>query len=273
MVPPVACAAMALLDRFRIDGKVAVVTGAGRGIGRACALALAEVGADVVCAARTQEEIDETAELVRGLDRRAVPVRCDVMERLDLEALVAATRAEFGRIDVLVNNAGGWPPRDALRTSEKSFEEAFRFNVTSAFVLTRLTVPRMVETAGGGSVVNISSRAGSMVLRGFAAYGTAKAALSFLTRELAAEFAPKVRVNAIEVGSVLTSALDYVASNEDIKREMEDKTPLKRLGAVDDIALACLYLATPASSWVTGKVLQVDGGLEHPQFEVPTEPL
>lgn len=264
---------MALLDRFRIDGQVAIVTGAGRGIGQGCALALAEVGANVVCGARTQEQIDDTAEQVRALGRRAIAVPCDVMERADLESLIGAALDEFGRIDVVINNAGGWPPRDALRTSEKSFEEAFRFNVTTAFLLTRLAVPKMVETAGGGSIVNISSRAGSMVLRGFAAYGTAKAALSWLTREMASEFAPKVRVNAIEVGSVLTSALDYVASNEEIKREMEAKTPMGRLGEVDDIALAALYLATPASSWVTGKVLQVDGGIEHPQFEVPTEPL
>lgn len=265
---------MPILERFRLpEGAVAVVTGAGRGIGRGCAMALAEVGADVVCAARTPEQIEETAERVRASGRRALPVRCDVMERADLEGLVEATLAEFGRIDVLVNNAGGWPPREALRTSEKSFEEAFRFNVTSAFLLTRLAVPKMVETAGGGSVVNISSRAGSIVLRGFAAYGTAKAALSWLTRELASEFAPKVRVNAIEVGSVLTSALDYVASNDEIKSEMEAKTPMGRLGEVEDIAAAAVYLATPASSWVTGKVFQVDGGIEHPQFEVPTDPL
>lgn len=264
---------MALLDRYRVEGQVAVVTGAGRGIGQGCALALAEVGAHVVCAARTEDQIEETASRIRAAGGQALPVRCDVMQRADLEALVEVAIGEYGRIDMLVNNAGGWPPREALRTSEKSFEEAFRFNVTSAFVLTRLAVPRMVETAGGGSVVNISSRAGSMVLRGFAAYGTAKAALSWLTRELASEFAPKVRVNAIEVGSVLTSALEYVASNDEVKREMEEKTPMKRLGEVDDIALAALYLATPASSWVTGKVLQVDGGIEHPQFEVPTEPV
>ena len=127
-----------LLDRFRLDGKVAVVTGAGRGIGAGCALAFAEQGANVVVAARTKEQVEGTAEQARKFGVKALPVVCDVMERADLEGLVAATMSEFGRADILVNNAGGTPPMEALHTSEAMFEEAFRFNVTSAFVLTRL---------------------------------------------------------------------------------------------------------------------------------------
>jgi 7-alpha-hydroxysteroid dehydrogenase len=261
-----------ILDRFRLDGQVAVVTGAGRGIGAAAALALADVGADVVCAARTAEQIEETAAAVRERGRRALAVPCDVMERAQLEALVAATLDAFGRVDVLVNNAGGWPPREALRTSERSFEEAFRFNVTTAFLLTRFCVPKMVETAGRGAVVNVSSRAGAIAQAGFAAYGTAKAALTFLTRELAQEFAPKVRVNAIEVGSVETSALEYVMTDDALRAEMERNTPMGRLGDVDDVAAAVVYLASPASAWVTGAVLRVDGGTEHPQFRMPVTP-
>jgi len=133
-------------------------------------------------------------------------------------------------------------------------------------------VPKMAE-GGEGAIVNISSRAGSMVQPGFAAYGTAKAALSFLTRNLASEFAPKVRVNAIEVGSVATSALDYVASDENIRNEMIANTPMRRLGEVEDVAACVLYLASAAGSWVTGKVFQVDGGIEHPQLTIPTTPL
>ena len=134
-----------ILDRFKLTDKIAIVTGAGRGIGRGIALGFAEVGAHVVCAARSVPQIEETAAEIRARGRRALPVQCDVMQREQLEQLVARTLAEFGRIDLLVNNAGGWPPKDALRTSEKAFEEAFRFNVTSAFVLTRLVVPHMVE--------------------------------------------------------------------------------------------------------------------------------
>jgi 7-alpha-hydroxysteroid dehydrogenase len=217
-------------------------------------------------------QIEETAALVRERGRRAIAVPCDVMERTHLERLVAATSAEFGRRDVRVNNAGGWPPKDALRTSEKAFEEAFRFNVTSAFLLTRLAVPAMLAT-GGGAIVNISSRAGSLVQPGFAAYGTAKAALSFLSQTLGAEFAPKIRVNAIAVGAVDTSALEIVMTDENLRREFERNTPMGRIGRVEDIAACAVYLASPAAAWVTGKVFEVDGGSEIPAFRFPTTPL
>jgi 7-alpha-hydroxysteroid dehydrogenase len=219
------------------------------------------------------EQIEETAELVRGRGRRALALRCDVTRPADLEGTVAAALAEFGRLDVLVNNAGGWPPRPALDTDAEFFEKAFRFNVSSAFQLTRLCVPRMVETAGGGAVVNISSRSGDMVQTAFVAYGAAKAALSFMTRNLAAEFAPKVRVNAISVGGVDTEALAVVTRSAAIRKQLEDNTPMKRIGRVEDIAACALYLASPAASWVTGKVFQVDGGTESPAIRVPTPPL
>jgi 7-alpha-hydroxysteroid dehydrogenase len=248
-----------ILDRFRLDDKVAVVTGAGRGIGQAIALAFAECGAHVVCSARSRDEIEATAERVRGFGRRALAVPCDVNERAQLEHLVAETTRELGRIDVLVNNAGGWPPKPALQTSEKYFEQALRFNVTSAFLLSRFAIPHMLER-DGGTIVNVSSAAGRLPMSGFVAYGTAKAALSFMTKELAIELAPRVRVNAIAVGSVETSALAPFL-DEDLRAKMESLTPMRRLGSVEDIALAALYLASPAGSYVTGKVLEVDGGL------------
>ena len=246
-----------ILDRFRLTDKVAIVTGAGRGIGAGCAAAFAELGAHVVCAARTREQIEETAAKVRAFGRRALVVECDVNQREHLERVVDATMKDLGRIDIVVNNAGGTPPQEALFTSEQMFEEAFHFNVTSAFVLTRLCVPHMLKTAGSGVVVNISSAAGRFPLAGFVAYSTAKAALSHMTRVLGHEFAPKVRVNAIAVGATETTALGQFL-DDDLRGKMEALTPMRRLGTVEDIALAALYLASPASSWVTGKIFEIN---------------
>jgi len=249
-----------LMDRFKLDGKVALVTGAGRGIGQGCALAFAEVGANVVCAARTPEQIGETADQARALGVEALAVPCDVSDSSQLENAVAKTLERFGRIDILVNNAGGSPPRPALDTSEEMFNRAFQFNVTTALNLTRMVVPHMLA-GDGGSVVNLSSTKDRLAQPGFAAYGTAKAALSALSRLLGQEFAPRVRVNAIAVGSIATSAL-LPFLDADTRSKMEALTPMARMGEVDDIALAALYLASPASSWVTGKIFEVDGGTE-----------
>ncbi len=262
-----------ILERFLLTDRVALVTGAGRGIGAGVAVAFAEAGADLVCAARTGSQLEETAARVRALGRRALVAPCDVTDPAQLERLASDALDHFGRLDVLVNNAGGTPPRAALDTSLAFFERAYRFNTTSAFLLTKLCVPRMVETAGGGAVVNVSSRAGGMVQTGFVAYGAAKAALNFATRVMAAEFAPKVRVNAIEVGGVETSALEVVVSNPELREELERNTPMQRVGQVEDVAACALYLASPASSWVTGKVFAVDGGVEAPAIQFPTKPL
>jgi len=261
-----------ILDRFKLTDQVAIVTGAGRGIGRGCALAFADAGADVVCAARTLEQIEETAAMVRERGRKAIAVPTNVVKTADLENLVETAAREFGRIDALVNNAGGWPPKPALKEDEEGLEKAFRFNVVQAFTLTRLCAPRMAES-GGGSVVNISSRAASMVQTAFVAYGAAKAALNMMTRNIAAELAPKVRVNAIESGGVETDALKVVLTNEAIRKQLEENTPMKRVGQVEDIAACALYLSSPAASWVTGKIFEVDGGAEAPAFLVPVPKL
>jgi 7-alpha-hydroxysteroid dehydrogenase len=261
-----------ILDQFKLDGKVAIVTGAGKGIGAGIALGLADAGADVVCAARTASDIESVAASVRDRGRQALAVPTDVTVTADLEALVASAVDAYGRVDILVNNAGGWLPRGVMETSEKAFEAALRFNVTSAFLLTKLCVEPMIAD-GGGAVLNISSRSASMVQPMFTAYATAKAALSMMTRAMAPELAPKIRINAIEVGGVETAGLAHVLTDDAVREQLENGTPMHRVGQVEDIAAAVVYLVSDASSWVTGKIFEVDGGVESPAFTVPFDRL
>jgi 7-alpha-hydroxysteroid dehydrogenase len=248
-----------LLDRFRLDGRVAIITGAGRGIGQAIAVGLAEAGARVVCAARTVAQIEATAEAARAHGGDALAIRCDVNDADSAKALVDATLAAYGRIDILVNNAGGHPPCPVLKLTDRSFEDAFRFNVGQALRLSRLAIPSLVQS-DAAAIVNISSAMSHLVDSGFVAYGTAKAALNHMTRLMACEFAPRIRVNALAVGAVETDALGLLFRTGNLREQMITQTPMARLGQPEDIALAALYLASPASSWITGKVLEIDGG-------------
>ena len=256
-----------ILDRFRLSDRVAVVTGAGRGIGAASAVALAEAGADVVIAARTSEQLEETAKRVAAVDRRAIVVVADLSDLEATAALAARAKEELGRLDVVVNNVGGAMPRPFLDTSPGRLEQAFAFNVATAHALTRAAVPVMLED-GGGSVVNISSAIGRVRGRGYLAYGTAKGALSHYTRLAAADLAPRIRVNAIAVGSVATSALEIVMQSDELREAIEAATPLGRLGQPEDIAAAVVYLSSPAGSFLTGKVLEVDGGIEEANMDL-----
>ncbi|MGW4127860.1 MULTISPECIES: SDR family oxidoreductase [Amycolatopsis] len=255
-----------ILDRFRLTDQVAVVTGAGRGIGAATAVALAEAGADVVISSRTETQLDDVAALVAATGRRAHVVPADLSDPAAAGELARIAAAEFGRLDLVVNNVGGTYPRPLLETTSDFLEEAFRFNVSTAHALTVAAAPSLLES--GGSVVNISSVMGRVTGRGFAAYGTAKAALAHYTRLAAADLAPKVRVNAISVGSVATSALEVVVGNDELRGRMEAATPLRRIGEAEDIAATVVFLASGAGRYVTGKIIEVDGGLQVPNLEL-----
>lgn len=258
-----------ILDRFRLDNSVAVVTGAGRGLGAAIAVAFAEAGADVVIAARTRSQLETVAEQVESTGRRAHIVTADLAHPEETAKLAAAAVEAFGRLDIVVNNVGGTMPNTLLTTSAKDLKDALTFNVVTAHALTSAAVPLMLAHSGGGSIINITSTMGRLAGRGFAAYGTAKAALAHYTRLAAMDLCPRVRVNAIAPGSILTSALDVVASNDELRKPMEQVTPMRRLGEPEDIAAAAVYLASPAGSYLTGKVLEVDGGITFPNLDLP----
>ena len=259
---------MSVLEMFAVADQVAIVTGAGRGIGAATAIALAEAGADVVISARTAEQLQETADAVSAAGRRAVVIPADLNDTANLGRLVDAAKSEFDRLDIIVNNVGGTMPIPLLDTTDKFLEEAFHFNVTTALALSRAAIPVMLET-GGGSIVNISSVMGRVAGRGYLAYGTVKAALAHMTRLMATDCSPRVRVNAIAVGAVATSALDIVMSNDELRSQMEGATPLGRIGDPREIAAGVLYLSSPAGAFITGKVLEIDGGTETPTLDMP----
>lgn len=258
-----------ILDKFRLDDRVAVVTGAGRGLGAAMALAFAEAGADVVIAARTQSQLDEVAEQIRGTGRRAHVVVADLAHPDETAKLADAAVEAFGKLDIVVNNVGGTMPGPLVTTSTKDLRDAFTFNVSTAHALTAAAVPLMLEHSDGGSIINVTSTMGRVAGRGFVAYGTAKAALAHYTRLAALDLCPKIRVNAIAPGSILTSALEVLATNDDLRTQMERATPMRRLGDPSDIAAAAVYLASPAASYLTGKTLEVDGGITFPNLDLP----
>ena len=269
-----------IMDLFQVTGRVAVVTGAGRGLGAAAAVALAEAGADVVISARSADQLAKVAAQVEAAGRRALVIPADLSD-LDAAAGLASAAADaFGRLDIVVNNVGGAMPRPFPATKPRHLEAAFHFNVAVAHALTQAAIPHLLAAAGEGvpagagegapasAVINISSAVGRTAGRGYLAYGTAKAALAHYTRLAAADLAPRIRVNAIAVGAAATSALDIVLTDDGLRGQMEQATPLRRIGDPQEVAAAVVFLASPASGYITGKILEVDGGIERPNLDL-----
>jgi 7-alpha-hydroxysteroid dehydrogenase len=256
------------LSLFRLDGRVALVAGAGRGIGAATALALADAGADVVLLSRTPDQIEAVAETVRGLGRRALAIPTDASDPDQVATAVGRTVEELGRLDVVVSVVGGSFPKPFLGTSDRTLATAFDRNVVDGLRLVRTAIPHLLES-DAASIVMVSSAVGHVTGRGYVAYGAAKAALDHAVRLLAVELNPRIRINAVAPGAILTEALAMVSDQPEILSAIEQNTPLRRIGEPDDIAAAALYLASPASSYVTGQVLAVDGGLAVTNLPMP----
>lgn len=251
---------MKLQDRFDLTGQVAVVTGAGRGIGEGIALDFAAAGASVVVAARRTDEINAVADRINALGGQAIAVTTDVTDDEAVMALGQAAVDTFGSLSIWVNNAGGSTKRMPLtELPRQDWYDTIRLNLDAVYVGC-MTAAKFIDK---GSIINISSGAGSGPVPGSAHYGAAKAAVNSLTWTLSAELAPKIRVNAVAPGAIPTEVMmKALNKTENQLDELLDewKIPLGRLGRPEDIGSACVYLASEAASWVSGEILRVGGG-------------
>ena len=251
------------LERLKLDGKVAIITGGARGIGRGIAGVLAEAGASVVLTARTQSDLDQAVAEIEAAGGRALALAGDVMKEGDNRRLIDTTLESFGRIDILVNNAGGSLSVPFMEETAEKMAQTFQFNVLSAFQLTQMAAPHMIE-AGGGSVVNISSRSAQLGGTGFTSYSVAKIGLERLTKMMAKELAPHIRVNAVSLGTIMTDGLrGFLERHPEVKDDLLSKIPLGRVGDAEDIGLAALYLCSQGC-YANGSVIRVDGGITAP---------
>lgn len=255
---------MSIMDQFRLDGQVAVVTGAGRGIGRAIALALAEAGADVAVAARRTAEIEAVAEEIRARGRRAAAITTDMMDMAAIDNLAEETVKQLGKLTIWVNNAGGADDR-TMRTfmdlPEYQWDYQLGLNLKAVWAGSVAAAKRMPE---GSAIINISSIAAAKPAPMNGPYGAAKAGVNSITKTLATELAPKIRVNAISPGPIPTEVfMEALKLTEEQLPGLVDmiKIPMKRMGKEQDICGAAVYLASPASAWVTGEIITVAGGL------------
>ncbi|MFO7963463.1 MAG: glucose 1-dehydrogenase [Desulfobacterales bacterium] len=245
-----------ILSQFSLKDRIAIVTGAGRGIGKGIALGFAEAGAHVAVCSRTLEQVEATAYEIRKMGRKSIAMQVDVRDSSQVQQMVDQTVKEFSRIDILVNNAGGGFHAPLLDLSERAWDALIRENARPIFLFSKAVAAKMVDQKSG-NIINISSIAG--LGSGGGAYGAAKAAVNNLTVSMALEWAPhNVRVNCIAPGTIETQAFRDTNENLD---ELRSQIPLARFGKPEDVALAAIYLASEAGRYVTGEILVVDGGL------------
>lgn len=249
------------ISYLSLAGKVALVTGGSRGIGKAIALAFADAGADIIVSSRKLPDLEKVADEIKGLGRRSLAVAAHNAKMEDLRNLVAKVKGEFGRIDILVNNAAVNPVMSSvLEMEEPPFDLIMNVNVKGYYFLSQAAARMMVEQ-GGGVIINISSVGGISPDKGLGPYCISKAAIIMMTKHMALELGEhNIRVNAIAPGIVKTRFSQALWSNEELMSQELSKMPLKRIAQPEEIARAALYLASDASSFMTGHTVVLDGG-------------
>jgi NAD(P)-dependent dehydrogenase (short-subunit alcohol dehydrogenase family) len=246
--------------KFDLSGKVAVVTGGGRGIGRAIALGLARSGASVVVSSRTQKEIEAVSEEAKKMGGKALAVVSDLTVNEQLENLVNATVKEFGKIDILVNNAARSFLRSLLDLREDGWDKVFNTNVKAVWLLSRTVARKMMEQKSG-KIINITTVGAEKAELGMAAYGCSKAALKMLTRCMAREWAQYgIQVNAVGPGLTRTDFSKPIWSNPEVAKHVSAAIPMGRLAEPEEIVGSVLFLASDAARFITGHSIYVDGG-------------
>jgi NAD(P)-dependent dehydrogenase (short-subunit alcohol dehydrogenase family) len=250
-----------MVSKFDLTGKVALVTGASRGIGQAIAVALAEAGADVAVAARNVDDLAETARRIEALGRNALPVALDVTNTKDINGIISQAAAQMNSIDILVNNAGYEEIRPSIEVDEALWDRIVDTNLKGAFFVAQAAAKAMIAGGSGGSIINLCSLTSYVGIPTAVPYGSSKSGVLGMTRALAAEWASEgIRVNAIAPGYFRTAMTDVFYENEDWQQTMLAKIPQKRFGTMDDLGGTAVFLASDASLYVTGVSIPVDGG-------------
>ena len=251
---------METYPNFKLDGKVALVTGSARGLGRACALALAHAGADVALGLRDVTSATELTREIEDMGRRAMPLQMDVSSMDEITTAVDRAVEAFGKIDILVNNVGIAPPNPAEDVTEADFDMTFNLNVKAAF-FTSQAVARYMIKQGGGRIINMSSQAGYIALQDESVYCMTKAALNHMTKNLASEWARhSINVNAVAPTFIETPGTEPWLSDPEFRKSVVDRIPLGRVGKPVEVAGPVVFLASDAASLITGEILLIDGG-------------
>lgn len=248
------------IPSFKVEGKTALITGAARGLGRACAIALAHAGADIALGLRDKKSAEDLEMEIRDMGRKVIRLQMDVSSTEQIKTAVEAAISEFGQIDILLNNVGVAPANPAIDVTESDYDTTMNLNVKAMFFASQVVAKQMIKQ-GSGRIINMSSQAGSITLDDESVYCMSKAAVNHLTKNLASEWAKyHIQVNAVAPTFIQTPGTEPWLNDPEFRKSVLDRIPLGRIGKPVEVAGAIVFLASEAASLITGEILMIDGG-------------